>query len=77
MKRRFVLYRRKRGGRFYVEDTETRKQESTGTRNRAEATALLNARNEPLNVVPCAPMIVKQHAERRGRVIAAPLRFSP
>lgn len=46
MKRRFILYCRKRGGRFYVEDTETRKQESTGTRNRAEATALLNARNE-------------------------------
>jgi integrase len=46
MKRRFILYRRKRGGMFYVEDTETRKQESTGTRNRAEATALLNARNE-------------------------------
>ncbi len=46
MKRRFILYRRKRGGMFYVEDTETHKQESTGTRNRAEATALLNARNE-------------------------------
>ena len=37
MKRRFILYRRKRGGMFYIEDTETRKQESTGTRNRAEA----------------------------------------
>ena len=46
MKRRFILYRRKRGGMFYLEDTETRKQESTGTRNRAEATSLLNARNE-------------------------------
>ena len=46
MKRRFILYRRKRGGMFYIEDTETRKQESTGTRNRAEATSLLNARNE-------------------------------
>jgi len=46
MKRRFILYRRKRGGMFYVEDTGTHKQESTGTRNRAEATALLNARNE-------------------------------
>ena len=38
MKRRYILYRRKRGGMFYIEDTETRKQESTGTRNRAEAT---------------------------------------
>ena len=33
---------------FYIEDTETRKQESTGTRNRAEATSLLNARNESI-----------------------------
>jgi len=46
MKRRFILYRRKRGGMFYVEDTETRKQESLGTRDRAEAMSLLNARNE-------------------------------
>ena len=48
MKRRYILYRRKRGGMFYIEDTETRKQESTGTRNRAEATTLLNARNESI-----------------------------
>jgi len=48
MKRRYILYRRKRGGMFYLEDTETRKQESTGTRNRAEATSLLNARNESI-----------------------------
>ena len=46
MKRRFILYRRKLGGTFYVEDTQTRKQESLGTKNRAEATSLLNARNE-------------------------------
>ena len=46
MKRRFILYRRKLGGTFYVEDTETRKQESLGTKDRAEATSLVNARNE-------------------------------
>ena len=46
MKRRFLLYRRKLGGTFYVEDTQTRKQESLGTKNRAEAVSLLNARNE-------------------------------
>lgn len=46
MKRRFILYRRKRGGVFYVEDTETRKQESLGTKNRAEALILMTARNE-------------------------------
>jgi len=46
MKNRFLLYRRKLGGMFYVEDTKTRKQESLGTKIRAEATTLLNARNE-------------------------------
>jgi hypothetical protein len=30
-KRRCLLYRRKRGGIFYIEDTETREQESAGT----------------------------------------------
>ncbi len=46
MKQRFILYRRKLGGMFYVEDTETRKQQSLGTRDRSEAKSLLNARNE-------------------------------
>ena len=46
MKNRFILYRRKLGGTFYVEDTQTKKQESLGTKDRAEATALLNAHNE-------------------------------
>ena len=46
MKRRFIIYRRKLGGVFYIEDTKTRKQESLGTKDRAEATSLLNARNE-------------------------------
>ena len=34
------------GGVFYVHDSETGKQESLGTRDRAEAKTLLNARNE-------------------------------
>src|SRR5258706_8744315 len=46
MKNRFRLYRRTTGGVFYIHDSETGKQESLGTRDRAEATALLNARNE-------------------------------
>src|ERR1700746_1357720 len=46
MKQRFILYRRKLGGTFYIEDTETRKQESLGTKDRSEAKSLLNARNE-------------------------------
>jgi len=28
MKRRFIIYRRKLGGGYYIEDTKTRKQES-------------------------------------------------
>src|SRR5258707_15214875 len=46
MKNRFRLYRRKMGGVFYVHDSETGKQENLGTRDRPEATTLLNARNE-------------------------------
>ncbi|HXI70609.1 MAG TPA: tyrosine-type recombinase/integrase [Verrucomicrobiae bacterium] len=46
MKNRFILYRRKLGGMFYVQDTKTRKQESLGTKIRSEATTLFNARNE-------------------------------
>jgi hypothetical protein len=34
MKSRFILYRRKPGGMFYLEDTQTRKQESLGTKDR-------------------------------------------
>ena len=46
MKSRFILYRRKLGGMFYVEDTQTHKQESLGTKDRCEAKSLLHARNE-------------------------------
>jgi integrase len=45
MKYRFILYRRK-SGMFYVEDTRTGKQESLGTKERREALAMVNARNE-------------------------------
>jgi hypothetical protein len=46
MKSRFILCRRKLGGIFYVEDTQTKKQESLGAKIRAEATTLLIARNQ-------------------------------
>jgi integrase len=46
MKNRFRLYRRKNGGRFYFEDCETGKQKSLGTRERAVAMTVVNARNE-------------------------------
>jgi len=46
MKRRYILYRRKRGGMFYLEDTQSKKQESLHTKHRADAVSVLNARNE-------------------------------
>jgi integrase len=44
MKSRFIMFRR--GGVFYSEDTETRKQHSLRTKDEAEAITLLNAKNE-------------------------------
>ncbi len=46
MKNRYRLYRRSKGGVFYVHDSQTGKQVSLSTRDRAEASLLLNARNE-------------------------------
>ncbi len=46
MKIRSCLNRRKKGGMFYAHDSETGKQVSLGTKDRAEATTLFNARNE-------------------------------
>ncbi len=46
MKNRYRLYRRPSTGVFYVHDSETGKQDSLHTKDRAEATTLLNARNE-------------------------------
>lgn len=46
MKQRFRLYRRRRGGRFYIHDSVTGKQESLGTTDRSQAIRLLHSRNE-------------------------------
>ena len=46
MKTRFRLYRRNQGGRYYIHDETTGKQESLLTTNRSEAVRLLHARNE-------------------------------
>ena len=46
MKNQFRLYRRPKGEFFYAHDSVTGKQDSLGTRDRAEAVTLLNARNE-------------------------------
>lgn len=45
MKQRFILYRRN-NGKFYCEDTVTKKQSSLKTTDENEATTLLNAKNE-------------------------------
>jgi len=45
MRRRFRLYRRN-GGRFYIHDSVTGKQESLGTSDRTIATRLLHSKNE-------------------------------
>lgn len=46
MKQRFRLYRRSNGGRYYLHDNITGKQESLGTTERTEALRLCHARNE-------------------------------
>jgi len=46
MKPRFRLYRRHNGGRYYIHDDVTGKQESLHTSNRQAAVRLLHAKNE-------------------------------
>jgi integrase len=45
MKQRFILYRRN-NGKYYAEDTVTRKQTSLKTRDEAEALTLIHSKNE-------------------------------
>ncbi len=67
MKSRFILYRQ-RGGMFYIEDTHTRKQESLGTKFRAEAAALLHARNESIRQPQLNLQIAKAYLAGQIRV---------
>jgi integrase len=46
MRQRFRLYRRKKGGRYYVHDDVTGKQDSLHTSDRATAQRLFHSRNE-------------------------------
>ena len=46
MKQRFRLFRRGTGGRYYIHDGVTGRQESLHTANTAEARRVLHARNE-------------------------------
>jgi hypothetical protein len=46
MRQRYRLYKRKKGGRYYVHDDVTGKQESLGTSDRATALRLFHSRKE-------------------------------
>jgi integrase len=46
MRQRYRLYKRKNGGRFYIHDDVTGKQESLGTNDRATALRLFHSRQE-------------------------------
>jgi integrase len=46
MRQRFRLYRRKKGGRYYIHDAATGKQDSLHTTDRATALRLVHSRNE-------------------------------
>ena len=46
MRHQFRLYRRKKSGRYYIQNDLTGKQESLHTSDRATATRLLHAKNE-------------------------------
>lgn len=46
MKQKFRLYRRKKGGWYYLHNELTGKQESLRTSDRMTATRLLHAKNE-------------------------------
>ena len=46
MRQRYRLYKRKKGGRFYIHDDVTGKQESLGTSDRATAVRLFHSRKE-------------------------------
>jgi hypothetical protein len=46
MRKRFRLYKRKKGGRYYIHDEVTGKQDSLHTRDRATAVRLFHSRQE-------------------------------
>ena len=76
MKNRYRLYRRKLGGALYIHDSETGKQESLGTRDRAEATTLLNAHNESIRLPQLNLHIAKAYLAGTGSGVSTPQRTS-
>jgi hypothetical protein len=70
MKLRFRSYRRKQGGRFYLQDGLTGKQESLQTTDRTDALRLLHARNEADHHPGVGLQIARAYA--RGAVAVLP-----
>jgi hypothetical protein len=50
MRQRYRLYRRKNGGRYYIHDDVTGKQESLGTSDRATAVRLFHSKSEAVQL---------------------------
>ena len=50
MRQRYRLYRRKNGGRYYIHDDVTGKQESLGTNDRATAVRLFHSKSEAVQL---------------------------
>jgi len=68
MKQRFILYRRN-NGKFYCEDTVSKKQSSLKTTDENEAIILLNAKNESFR----QPVLNMQIARTYLRATLLPL----
>ena len=52
MKQRYRLYKRKKGGRYYIHDDVTGKQDSLHTTDRATAIRLFHSRRKPSSSPP-------------------------
>ena len=70
MKNSYRLYRR-RGGVYYAEDVETRRQESLKTKDKATAVQLLKAKNaaaqQPSLNCPCPGLVDYQWGSVWGK----------
>jgi hypothetical protein len=74
MKQRFRLYRRKQGGRYYIHNELTGKQESLHTNDRAKATRLLHAKNEAGELPARLQLVCQKVARNLGNFISGQAR---
>ena len=67
MRKRFRLYKRKNGGRYYIHDEVTGKQDSLHTSDRATAVRLFHSRQEAEQQPACdglvLPLLVFRHLD--------------